>query len=200
MAQASSFQIAEGAAVQHDPEVLAARWRAGKGLAAWFPNPCTDANQHRHDGVGGPQRCPLRDEAGCLGEMVQQPARRAVRCVHWAQEAPRLGQQLAHRGGLHLCKVLPAVHGGEVRAEPGLVQLVRHDGVPRGLHEIHATTRPDVARGQEAGQLLRDVDTLRHDCLQQLWLRKEVLLLVLGLFPLLALIGPLADHHVDSDH
>lgn len=56
-----------------------------------------------------------RNNATCGGEVTKQAARRAIRRVHRAQEAPGLRQQLAHRCGAQLRKVRAAVDRPEVR-------------------------------------------------------------------------------------
>ena len=58
------------------------------------------------------------DDAACGGEVTEQSAGRAVGCVHRAQEAPGLRQELAHGGGAQLCKVGAAVDRPEVRQVP----------------------------------------------------------------------------------
>lgn len=60
-------------------------------------------------------------------EVVQQPAGRAVRGVHGAQEAPGLRQQLPHRRGLHGSEELSSVDASEVRQVAKKVDALRHD-------------------------------------------------------------------------
>lgn len=43
-------------------------------------------------------------------DVVQQAARAAIGCVHWAQEAPTLREQFSDRGGLHLCEISTPVN------------------------------------------------------------------------------------------
>ena len=38
-------------------------------------------------------------------DVVEQPARSTVRGVHWTEESPTFGQQLADSGGFHLCEI-----------------------------------------------------------------------------------------------
>lgn len=59
--------------------------------------------------------------------MVEQTARRTIRCVDWACETPRLGKQLSDSGGLHLSEVLATMDGPKVTQVSGCVELVGHN-------------------------------------------------------------------------
>ena len=59
----------------------------------------------------------VRDDATCGREVVEQAAGGAIWSMHWAQEAPGLGQQLAHGRGAQLRKVGSPMHRAEVRDE-----------------------------------------------------------------------------------
>ena len=73
---------------------------------------------------------PVRDDAACGSEMVEQAAGGAVRGVDGAEEAPGLGQELAHlrggggRGGVWMGQKKPQDSGRSLRTcEGGRVWL-----------------------------------------------------------------------------
>mmetsp|Transcript_110306 Transcript_110306/g.296034 ORF Transcript_110306/g.296034 Transcript_110306/m.296034 type:complete len:363 (-) Transcript_110306:532-1620(-) len=135
-AQLRGLDLAQGAAVEHDPAELALRVHGGPPIAGRLGSLHAEASQHGAHGPRGFQRGRADDCLAHVRDVVQQTARRAIGGVHWAQEAPRLWQQLADCGRFHLCEVLSTVDGGEMRTVPGVVQLVGHHGVPRLLHEV----------------------------------------------------------------
>eukprot|EP00958_Prasinococcus_capsulatus_P029960 scaffold7820_cov363-Prasinococcus_capsulatus_cf.AAC.4 len=78
-------------------------------------------------------------------EVVEQAARVAVRSVHRAQEAPRLGQQLARRGGAQLREACAAMDGPEVRQEAVVVDLLRHHRVAALLLQVQSRLGHQIA-------------------------------------------------------
>ena len=75
---------------------------------------------HRGQGPFDPGSVPwlIGDDAGVGREMVEQSTGGTVRSVDRAEEAPRFGQQLAHRRCPQLSKVGATMDGSEVRQVP----------------------------------------------------------------------------------
>ena len=96
-------------------------------------------------------------------EVVEQAARRAVGRVHRAEEAPRVGEQLAHRRGAQLREEGAAVDGAEVRDVPPVVEALCDDGEAGGLLEVEARLAHEVARREEVLEPLADVADARAD-------------------------------------
>lgn len=95
----------------------------------------------------------LVDEATLVRKVVEKAAGRAVGRVHRAQEAPRLGQELADRRRLELGEESATVDRPEVRDVPGEVELLADDRVARRLLQVEAGWRHEVARREEVGEL-----------------------------------------------
>ena len=68
--------------------------------------------------------------------MIQKTTRMAIWSVHWAQEAPRLWQKLAHSSCFHFGKILPTMDAAEVRKVTMVIQFVSNDCVASRLHQI----------------------------------------------------------------
>mmetsp|Transcript_70617 Transcript_70617/g.216406 ORF Transcript_70617/g.216406 Transcript_70617/m.216406 type:complete len:960 (-) Transcript_70617:541-3420(-) len=192
------LQGAHRPAVQEDPEVLAPGGHPREDLPAGLPDDGADALEDLGD--GGPRAVvrPARDDAALRREVVQEAARGAVGGVHGAKEPPGLREQLPDGRGLHLGEVLPAVDRREVRAEPRLVELIGHDGVPGRLHQIQAAAGIQVARGDEAVQPLRHVRRHLDHLRQEPGHVDEVLWNVLRLLLALLLVDPLPDDHAHA--
>jgi hypothetical protein len=99
----------------------------------------------------------LGDELARVRQVIEQSTWRPIRRVHRAQETPRVGQQLSHRRRLELGEEGSSVDTPEVREVSVEVELLSDNGVPRGLLQVEAGRRDEVARGEEVGQLGADV-------------------------------------------
>ena len=89
-----------------------------------------------------------RDDGAARGEVVEEAAWPTIGRVHGAQEAPVLGEKLAHGRRLHLGEELAAVDGAEVRREPHDVDLWGRRRRTRGV-----TRRATGGRGVQRGAL-----------------------------------------------
>lgn len=94
-----------------------------KGKHFTDPVEHTQGAQQRRDVCHGHH---LGDDLTKSCHVVHQPTGLPVRGVHGAQEAPGLGQQLAHRRGSHLGEGGPSVDAAEVREVADEIQLVPH--------------------------------------------------------------------------
>ena len=103
------------------------------------------------DGSGSAFRvgCRRGDDAAGRGHVVQQPAGRAVRRVHRTQEAPRLGQQLAHRRRAQLREVCAAVHRPEVRYVSAGSMAQCEDGATSSMASANLPANWRLAGGSE---------------------------------------------------
>eukprot|EP00964_Phaeocystis_antarctica_P141265 scaffold106242_cov63-Phaeocystis_antarctica.AAC.8 len=110
----------------------------------------------RHLGV----RHEVRRDVARGGDVVEQAARPAVGRVHGTEEAPRVGQQLAHGGRAELHKEGSSVDGAEVGDVAPKVEPLARDDETGGLLQVEPRLAHQVARGEEVGELPTDVDDL----------------------------------------
>mmetsp|Transcript_5685 Transcript_5685/g.15937 ORF Transcript_5685/g.15937 Transcript_5685/m.15937 type:complete len:227 (+) Transcript_5685:2102-2782(+) len=124
------------AAVQENRQVGGQRRRHHPWVGRKHPKP----RHHAHDGccrlLGVMRR--VRNDPAAVSEVVEQSAGATIRGVDWAEEAPRLGEQLADCGGAQLHEIRPTMDTPEVGEVPEEVQLLCHYCEAAGLAEVQS--------------------------------------------------------------
>eukprot|EP00955_Chlamydomonas_euryale_P113642 366228-Chlamydomonas_euryale.AAC.34 len=103
---------------------------------------------------------PMRDDLAGGRKVVEKAAGAPVWSVHRAHEAPRLGQQLAHRRGAQLCKVGAAMHRPEVGQVAEEVELLGNYREASRLRQVEPALGHQVAGVEQVLKFLAHVGHL----------------------------------------
>mmetsp|Transcript_23747 Transcript_23747/g.70493 ORF Transcript_23747/g.70493 Transcript_23747/m.70493 type:complete len:221 (+) Transcript_23747:1613-2275(+) len=145
-------------AVQGHRQVLRRRRRRGGRRTRHHAQRRQDLHQHRVRLLRLLR--PMRDDLAGGRKVVEKAAGAPVWSVHRAHEAPRLGQQLAHRRGAQLCKVGAAMHRPEVGQVAEEVELLGNYREASRLRQVEPALGHQVAGVEQVLKFLAHVGHL----------------------------------------